>query len=262
MAEYLNDIKADAIQVGLLIGGTSVPHIHQHTPLDGDIAICMYGDKNMEHDSNILKYRIALENAGKDIVNTETITHKVAKIYDPVSLVASSDGKFDFTGHVVVGKNLNSDNPTWCPIATRDDIPIITIDTTINYYSYPYDYTYNSEVIHVPRKYIPKDIFVSDYYYYSYHYHDVPSYSRVGTSSVFDYHYYYSSVAWESIERSVSHVYPDPIVASTHSLIRSQIECGSDTHKFALTGYWRGETPAYREDTWVDVIPLLVEPES
>lgn len=145
MADYLNDIKADVIQTRLLIGGSSVPQEHRYTPLDGDVAICMNGDDTMEYGSidDALKYKKQLANAGKDLVDTDTIKYSVDTV-DKNHVPCDSSGKPILINQIVIGKNLLSDNPTWQPIATLDQLPEIHITADVKV-STPDTYIYHVE---------------------------------------------------------------------------------------------------------------------
>ncbi len=150
MADYINDVKADVIQTRLLIGGSSAPHEHQYTPLDGDVAICMYGDNTMEHDENIFAYKKILENIDQNPTDLPSNVSRRVFIDDRAPNIKYYNGKPDLTGQLVIGKNLNSDHPTWCPIATLDDIPIVTTHTIVQIPNYDYIYHYGHDYYNEP----------------------------------------------------------------------------------------------------------------
>lgn len=229
MADYLNDIKVDAVQTRLLIGGSSVPHEHRNTPLDGNVAICMYGDDTMEHEGDMIKYKKILENAGNNLVNTDTITQRVS-VYDPSTVnVNYKNGKIDLTGQLVIGKNLLSDKPTWCPIATLDDIPTIIINTTVkdNYFHYDYHYKYYYD---------------EPTYTYSYVSTQPPTSSIVGP-----------------IESKYDTYLPPVIIWSAQSF-NSWIDASSVTYSYYTKGDWPpGAQPADWETEWVETVVWQTE---
>lgn len=223
MADYLNDIKVDAVQTRLLIGGSSVPDEHRYTPLDGDVAICIYGDNTMEHEEDFFKYKKTLENAGKDLTNTDNVSHRVW-VADPNNVkVNYKDGKMDLTGQIVIGKNLLSDKPTWCPIATLDDIPAIIIDTKVTDRYFHYDYHY---------EYYYKDIYTYSYV------------SRPPTSS------------WpDPIDRYKSDTYLPPVVAGKVKTFDYASSCGGETYIYEEKGDWPPSAqPADWGTEWVEVV--------
>ena len=122
MAQYINDVETHILRTNLILTGKeNLIFTYDDKDRESIVGISMMADSTMKHicDKHFNDY----ENSNNDV------DKEGSHIGDYI------DYDKNFLNNIVASFNLDEEEPSWCPIATVDDLPEIKTITV--------DYDYN-----------------------------------------------------------------------------------------------------------------------